>query len=403
MPVGYAVAYRTAAARAVAVAIPETAAPELPVVAEVLAGLLAPELVIGGTLLTGLGIIGVEAYRRRRREDSQAASGTTFFPTSPGSPSGAWTEVFRCSGVGEVVRPIAAGDPLTALRTCGVLVGWDSSEVWHPSIVTGPDSQPWWQYATAEVVGVIDPPLVNINWAAFYRAPLADWPEEAPPIGPTAPTWAGAAPALPRPWSPAETSYGPSDLPTLGDDVQLTLSPGAVATVTKPEVRTHPFEPERKVTAKSGGFALISLFNEYTEFEEMVDALYKALDKDSICKARNKGARNLSRGAKMEALADCWGDVAIGAALFNVVASNIEDIVWAKLGVPTKELGLNYGANAPVNVGVGILESKNLSKSINYVEGAVRDVLSQLFDVDLTSQGWSYSSKYKQRLTGKPK
>jgi len=202
------------------------------------------------------------------------------------------------------------------------------------------------------------------------------------------------------------------------DDFTRTLSPSIVltwttaqpgtparpVTVTVPRVVPNARTQEKKLKMSKGVGSIVHLFNEFTEVEDLIRALYKGLAKDSPCakKVRAKalsdyvqkgGSRQPSVAAQAWALANCSKDIDWNVAIFEALWANVEDRVWAMLGLPTKEAGLPYGANAPVNVALGKVLGHQVSGGTKAVHELVATTLRDKFGIDVVAKSPPKSPK----------
>ncbi len=197
----------------------------------------------------------------------------------------------------------------------------------------------------------------------------------------------------PRPIAPPATVPQVPTLPEASEGAQ----PGAVTAVprpmtgvytwnpgvrpaytTVPTVRTVPdtLTQEKKLKMSKGMQSLILSFNATTEYADMVDALFDGLE-TSPCKSM-AGAMPTT-AAKADAIIRCAASqMNWSQAVYNVIWANVEDAVWAKMGLPTKQAGMAYGTNAPVNIAIGMAMGDSLADNFKVLKNrgseAVRDV-----------------------------
>ncbi len=197
----------------------------------------------------------------------------------------------------------------------------------------------------------------------------------------------------PRPIAPPATIPQVPTLPEASEGAQ----PGAVTAVprpmtgvytwnpgvrpvytTVPAVRTVPdtLTQEKKLKMSKGMQSLILSFNATTEYADMVDALFDGLE-TSPCKSM-AGAMPTT-AAKADAIIRCAASqMNWSQAVYNVIWANVEDAVWAKMGLPTKQAGMAYGTNAPVNIAIGMAMGDSLADNFKVLKNrgseAVRDV-----------------------------
>ena len=147
-------------------------------------------------------------------------------------------------------------------------------------------------------------------------------------------------------------------------------SPGGLRPVvsTVPTVRTVPdtLTQEKKLKMSKGLTSLILSFNATTEYADMVDALFDGLE-TSPCKSM-AGPRP-STAVKADAIIRCAAtQMNWSQAVFNLIWANVEDAVWAKMGLPTKEAGLPYGMNAPVNIAIGMAMGDSIADNFKVLK-----------------------------------
>lgn len=159
-----------------------------------------------------------------------------------------------------------------------------------------------------------------------------------------------------------------------------TWSPGAMRPgfTTVPTVRTVPdtLTQEKKLKMSKGMQSLVLSFNATTEYNDMVDALFDGLE-TSPCKSMAGAMPNTA--AKADAVIRCAASqMNWSQAVFNLIWANVEDAVWAKMGLPNKEAGLSYGTNAPVNIAIGMAMGDSIADNFKVLKNrgseAVRDV-----------------------------
>lgn len=149
-----------------------------------------------------------------------------------------------------------------------------------------------------------------------------------------------------------------------------TWVPGAVRPgyTTVPTVRSVPdtLTQEKKLKLSKGMTSLILSFNATTEYADMVDALFDGLE-TSPCKSM-AGPRP-STAVKADAIIRCAStQMNWSQAVFNLIWANVEDAVWAKMGLPTKEAGLPYGMNAPVNIAIGMAMGDSIADNFKVLK-----------------------------------
>lgn len=223
-----------------------------------------------------------------------------------------------------------------------------------------------------ETPGVRSPPIfVPLPATAANPAGFGN-PVIAPPA--TVPK----TPALPEASEGGQPSV-PTTVPRPMTGVYV-WSPGALRPgfTTVPTVRTVPdtLTQEKKLKMSKGMQSLVLSFNATTEYADMVDALFDGLE-TSPCKSM-AGAMPTT-AAKADAIIRCAASqMNWSQAVYNLIWANVEDAVWAKMGLPTKEAGLAYGSNAPVNVAIGMAMGDSLADNFKVLKNrgseAVRDV-----------------------------
>lgn len=195
----------------------------------------------------------------------------------------------------------------------------------------------------------------------------------APPVAPVLPedSTSGYGPrTVPtaRPWNPTWTWTRPGDK----------AKPGA-----RPDVRSkvQPYDREIKLRMSKGVGKLVMLFNEFTEYADFIRGLYDAID-SPVCKAeaKHQGGGQSTHFTRTTAILNCWQTIDWKKALFNVAWNTVEDEVWARLGLPTKEARQNYGQNAPVNIALGKAMGDQLSESLKATEAMAKLGFEQLLN-----------------------
>jgi hypothetical protein len=161
----------------------------------------------------------------------------------------------------------------------------------------------------------------------------------------------------------------------------LTATSGATVPYTRSVPKTLTKETKVRMSRQVG--AMVHAFNEYTEFQDFVDALYKAIPKGA-CKAAYKSAGQQPTSAQKEmAVYACFKQINLQQAIFNVMWQNVTDRIWAMIGLPTKEAGMAYGTNAPINIALGHYLSKPVGNSLKYVEQVAKDFFNGEFGLGL--------------------
>ena len=159
-----------------------------------------------------------------------------------------------------------------------------------------------------------------------------------------------------------------------------------------PDVLTH----EQKMRMAPGLAALVLSFNATTEYADVVKALFDGL-KDGPCKA-GAGVKP-STAVMAQAVIECRSQMVWAQAMYNLAWANVEDMVWAKLGLPTKEAGLLYGTNAPVNIALSKAMGDDLAaafkkvggtgtEGVAFVQEVTRKVLDTLINTGKPSKGF---------------
>lgn len=309
--------------------------------AAIAGGLLAPELILGGALAVGIGIAGVELWRWYK--------GGRYV-----SPSSAFTLLTHCRD--DTLETWGQG---TLFCVSGQAYGGIPGS--PPNVAPGVDVETYRKrvrpYPFSDVVlDTLD--IYRNTSGAIAVAPTTN-PTRAPPIWgawlpgsvPGIRPVAGTRPAA-RPLNPAEEMPDWADGQPLPWNPAWELNPSGARRITLPAVRAVPKtgEPDTKLRMSRGLAGMVTMFNEFTEFEDFVEALFRALPKS--CQSAAGGGK-ASLADQLGALGDCGKRINWNEAVFNIVWMNFTDEVWAKLGLPTKEAGLPYGANAPANIALG--------------------------------------------------
>ena len=244
--------------------------------------------------------------------------------------------------------------------------------------------QAWRRPASARVAGTVGmrPPL----WMPYVYAPPRVHPMAIPlgqpVIRPVPPVAAGVpkTPALPEDSAGGQPGWAaPTARPRTASHV---FTPSGYKPTTVPTVRAVPSlgTKEQKLRMSPGLGALVFGFNAATELSDLVDALYDALPKDSPCREGVKGT--VSQVFKADAVNRCFSNIDWTQAMFNIAWQNLEDEIWAKLGLPTKEAGMSYGMNAPANIALSKALGKQVKDATAYVEAYMGTAFKQ-------ATGWS--------------
>lgn len=193
--------------------------------------------------------------------------------------------------------------------------------------------------------------------AGFGTRPIA--PPISTPVGtPALPEWSsGSQPGL----KDQTTGVAP---PLTG---VYRWSPGGLRFTSVPTVRSVPdvLTVEQKLKMSKGLQSLVLSFNATTEYADVVKALFDGI-KSGPCKA---GAGvNPSTAVMAQAIIECRSQMVWAQAMYNLAWANVEDMVWAKLGLPTKQAGLNYGTNAPVNIALSKALGGSLADSFSKIK-----------------------------------
>lgn len=141
---------------------------------------------------------------------------------------------------------------------------------------------------------------------------------------------------------------------------------------------------EKKIRGPRVLGLVMSKLNWFTEFNDLVGALYKAVD-EGPCKERWKSGVNYKNAkgefrTRMEptlaqkyyAVVNCAPQINIPEAIFNIIANDLEDRVWAKLGIDTKLLNRSYGQNMGVNRLLGHAYGDAVGEQLANIEGFVQ-------------------------------
>lgn len=210
------------------------------------------------------------------------------------------------------------------------------------------------------------------------------------PIAPPISTPIGV-PALPEASSgsqPGLAEQYPVTRPMTG---KYSWSPKGLNYSTVPTVRAVPdvLTHEQKMRMAPGLAALVLSFNATTEYADVVKALFDGL-KDGPCKA-GAGVKP-STAVMAQAVIECRSQMVWAQAMYNLAWANVEDMVWAKLGLPTKEAGLLYGTNAPVNIALSKAMGDDLAAAFKKVGGTgtegvafVQEVTRKVLDTIINS------------------
>ena len=211
-----------------------------------------------------------------------------------------------------------------------------------------------------------------------YTAPAVPVGQPARPMVP--PITGPVSPTLPE---DSVGGYAPPAVapavPGLGSMPGLSWTPAGVRPLRFTGVRVVAATNvlEKKLRMRRGvGFA-VHLFNQFTEWSDAIGAIHDALPK------RCQEDRKATPALKAAAVAGCFGAIDWNQALFNLVWENVEDRAWAMLGLPTKQAGLPYGANAPVNIALGKLYGDNLANALKDVRGATAGAVNQMFGTNI--------------------
>lgn len=92
---------------------------------------------------------------------------------------------------------------------------------------------------------------------------------------------------------------------------------------------------------------IMHFINQLTELQDVVDGIWDALPD----KYKTKNWQGVTPDQKWRDIYRHVDDVAWDEAFFNVIWGQlVEDMIWARIGVPTKPLGRAYGTNMGVNM-----------------------------------------------------
>lgn len=238
------------------------------------------------------------------------------------------------------------------------------AQTWKPSVVP-----PVW--LPAQYVGpTVHPMAVPVGQpVARPVAPPVAWPYGKPktPAYPEDSVGGQPAWAAPRPYAPGIVVTPTGTRPTTVPDIRAVSAVGT---------------KEQKLRLNKGIGTFVHLFNQATEFGDLVDNLYKSLKKDSPCKA--KGPVNAA--FKADAVYRCFGDIDWDDAIFNILWNDVEDRIWAMVGLPTKPADLPYGTNAPVNIALSKVLGQPVSDGLKAVEAATRTLMERMTGLDLSGK-----------------
>lgn len=106
---------------------------------------------------------------------------------------------------------------------------------------------------------------------------------------------------------------------------------------------------EQKLKFNRGMKFILGILNGATEAKDLMVALFDALPEKVKDRYDVKDGKPITDVQKAKALWENFDKVEWDDAIYNIVRENIEDLVWAKLGVPTKDLGRMQGSNMGVN------------------------------------------------------
>lgn len=345
----------------------------------------------------------VDAYNRERiNPGAYYPLGSTSFPNG-------WTFV-------EVCGP--GGGPRFAARinqgSCGVLTVQQSATVPYgvQALTHFPDFAHD-HYSYTDLISSAN--LLGHNIAGdlwngakgVYAVQIVPTGSPAPSTFPSfGPRWWPNPDVAPGP-TPVQTTHGDPDPKPQPDPTTTTYTPGGgpptTTTGTYDRDPPGPNVKERKLRlSKTLGF-IIGALNTATEWLDVVEALYDSINPD--CKAaaerQMKGSRRwdnnhvVKKGRnagrlggyvwdrpsnkevpiiKANAVYHCLSQIDIDSAVFNLVWQQmIEDWVYAKVGLPTKELQRAYGQNLGINRSDGThMQAKEVGDLLHAAEAAVK-------------------------------
>ena len=78
-----------------------------------------------------------------------------------------------------------------------------------------------------------------------------------------------------------------------------------------------------------------------------------------------------------------FGGIDWDSAIFNLLWNQIEDGVWAKLGIPTKDIGRMYGTNQGVNKLLSDAFGDAFADTLSGAEGWVKPRIAKRLGVTL--------------------
>lgn len=234
--------------------------------------------------------------------------------------------------------------------------------------------------APADYDWVSAPPI----WGAIPRARAAAQPMPRPGAVPAPPPYVPAG-QTPRPAAYPEGSHGGYGAEAPGAtrpwNPAVEVTPSGTRTIARPDVRSDPRVPEQKLRLSANTKSFIELFNQYTEYNDAVNALWKALPPG--CRA---GAEGID-GDKVADILKCWNNINWEIAIFNLVAANFEDQIYAMIGISGKGTGIPYGANTPANIALGKALMDPVSGGIKEIKGAAAAGANKVLGTNIALNG----------------
>lgn len=270
-----------------------------------------------------------------------------------GIPNG-WETYLDCG--------VRSGSGRTAITSvCGGAVGLYPAAAAAADAYTYHQSGGWYYRSEWQKTDVFQAGARIYRQANIYRTPIANgvprtWPN-APTYQPVTPPafMPGVSPALPPEFYPVGegNSLSPRSHPAQKSPHS---SQGQPKARDNPRTRPRPRRRERKRKEKeqklkfSRGMRLVlKALNAATEARDVMKALFKALPPSVQRKYDPKDGRPVTDAQMAEALWKEWKQIEWDQAAWELVKNEIEDRVWAKLGIGTKELGRLQGSNMGVN------------------------------------------------------
>lgn len=250
---------------------------------------------------------------------------------SPAHLAGTSRPFFLAGWTNVVPRPGVPGQYLAAAR-----------ERWIRNAVSGP-----------KVIQQVTYPRATANPArTFVEGHRGSFDPDALPIAAFVPL------PLPLPW-PLVPYKRPSPIAAFSYDAGY-APPGTPRPVNPGPLPRPPKKgtKERKLKASRGVAALVRAVNSATEADDLVNAIYKAIPK-SIRPRCEPGKRGVL--CRSKAVWKHFGSIDWDTAIFNIIWENQFDKVWAKLGVPTKDLNRLQGSNQGINTILGLSHGDSIS------------------------------------------